>query len=184
MIIKIEETVMLSRWAYILIGDNNTGKTSFQRFLVEILCQESYARLPRNIVRDILHPRAPRRFKTLFTANRSFQEKRGEYLNPTNYIKNFFKDADICILSSHSHGTSIHDVQAMMKELESRAYNVAGVFWSNDYGHEAKSISSLNWQERLWLNNPILEREEDISSQIRGLAHDFSEMLLSKSCGR
>jgi hypothetical protein len=41
---------MISNWAYILIGDNDTGKTTFQKHLLEILCGQSYDRLPRNIV--------------------------------------------------------------------------------------------------------------------------------------
>lgn len=172
---------MFSNWAYVLIGNNNTGKTSFQRFLVEALCQESYTRLPRNIVKDIRHPRAPKQLKTLFTANRSFQEKRGEYLNPKNYIRKFFKDADICVISSHSHGSSIQDVQIMIDELKLRAYNVAGVFWSNDYGHEACMISALHWQERLWVENPILQNEEAITDQIKKQAYEFAEMLVARA---
>lgn len=172
---------MFSNWAYILIGDNNTGKTSFQKYLVEALCQETYTRLPRNIVKNITHPRAPKGLNTLFTANRSFQEKRVEYINPKNYIKNFFKDADICILSSHSHGSSIQDVQIMMEELKSRMYNVAGVFWSNDYSQESSEISKLHWQERLWINNPTLQNEEAIANQLRNVAYRFSEMLISRA---
>ena len=30
--------MMLSYWAYILIGNNDTGKTSFQKYLVSDLC--------------------------------------------------------------------------------------------------------------------------------------------------
>lgn len=172
---------MFSNWAYILIGDNNTGKTSFQRYLVEVLCQESYSRLPRNVVKDIVHPRAPKKLKTLFTANRSYQEKQSEYLNPKNYINNFFKDADICILSSHSHGTSIQDVQVMFDELKLRAYNVAGVFWSNDYGIDAQRISALPWQERLWIENPHRENEVSISNQIKSQAYEFAEMLIARA---
>ncbi|MFK2902988.1 hypothetical protein ISP17_03365 [Dyella ginsengisoli] len=175
---------MLSNWAYILIGDNNTGKTSFQRYLVEALCQETYARLPRNIVKNITHPRAPKGLSTLFTANRSYQEKRGEYINPKNYIQNFFKDADICILSSHSHGSSLQDVQIMVEELKSRMYNVAGVFWSNDYGHESRAISALQWQERFWINNPIRQNEEAISNHLREQAYRFADMLISRSHNR
>lgn len=172
---------MFSKWAYILIGDNNTGKTSFQKFLVESLCQETYLKLPTNVVKDIVHPRAPKKLKTLFTANRSYQEKRDEYLNPKNYIQNFFQDADICILSSHTHGSSIQDVQVMFEELKLRAYNVAGVFWSNDFGLEAQNISSLPWQERLWIENPLSEHKAEISSQIRQQAYEFAEMLVARA---
>lgn len=172
---------MFSNWAFILIGDNNTGKTSFQRFLVEALCDEHYNRLPRNIVKQINHPRAPRKLSTLFTANRSYQEKQTEYKSVENYFSSFFKDSDICILSSHSHGHSIQHVQKMMEELAARAYNVAGVFWSNDFGTDAKNISALPWQERLWVENPVLEVEEEIALQIRRQAYEFAELLISRA---
>lgn len=175
---------MFSNWAYILVGDNNTGKTTFQRFLVEALCQETYARLPRNVVKPIVHPRAPKKLETLFTANRSYQEKRDEYVSIENYFKNFFKDADICILSSHSHGSSSQEIQEMMEELAQRAYNVAGVFWSNDFGIESKNISKLPWQERLWIKNPILRDEDSIEKQIRHQAYEFAEILISRAYGQ
>lgn len=172
---------MISSWAYILIGDNNTGKTSFQRFLVEALCGERYDRLPRNIVKPIVHSKAPRKLATLFTANRSYQEKLEQYVSVENYFDSFFKDADICILSSHSHGRSLQHVEQMMEELAKRAYNVAGVFWSNDFGLEAKRIAGLSWQERLWIENPLLKGEEAISAQIKRCAFDFADLLIARS---
>lgn len=172
---------MFSNWAYVLIGDNNTGKTSFQRFLVQALCQKSYKRLPKNTIKEIRHPRAPQKLKTLFTANRSFQEMRVSYLSPKNYFKNFFIDADICILSSHSHGSSVGDVEAIIDELKRRGYNVAGVFWSNEFGEAASAISALPWQERLWIDNPILQKKEAISNQLKARAYDFAEMLMVRA---
>ena len=172
---------MFSSWAFILVGDNNTGKTSFQRFLVDALCGLQYDRLPRNIVKEINHPRAPKKLKTLFTTNRSYQEKMDEYQSVENYFNSFFQDADICILSSHSHLSSILHIQQMMSELAARAYNVAGVFWSNDFGVDAKQISALPWQERLWIENPHLEDDGKISEQIKKQAYEFSEILVSRA---
>ena len=172
---------MISNWAYILIGDNDTGKTTFQKHLLEILCGQSYDRLPRNIVRSITNARAPRKFETLFTANRSYQENSKEYGSVAGYFRKSFKDADVCILSSHSHGKSIDDVRQMIEALSARAYNVAGVFWSNNYGKDSQEISKLQWQERLWISNPFKKDPDVISSQIYNRASAFSEMLIEKS---
>lgn len=172
---------MFSNWAFILVGDNNTGKTSFQRYLVESLCGERYNRLPRNIVKEINHPRAPKKLKTLFTANRSYQEKITEYESVENYFNSFFKDADICILSSHSNPPSLEHIEQIMYELAARAYNVAGVFWSNDFGADAKRISALPWQERLWIENPLLENSEEIPEQIKRQAYEFAEILAARA---
>ena len=173
---------MFSNWAYIHIGDNNTGKTSFQRYIVEALCGERYSRLPRNIVKPIIHPRAPKRLVDLFTANRSFQEKRDEYKTVDNYLKAFFKDADICILSSHSHGASAEDIKAMFAGLTQRGYNVGAVFWSNAFDSSASAISAdIPWQERFWIDNPVRHKEEAIQTHIQDQAFAFSEMLVARA---
>lgn len=172
---------MFSRWCYVLVGNNDTGKTSFQRGLIAHLCDEHYDRLPRNVVKPITHPKAPRGLKTIFTANRSYQEKLGEYKTVENYFSSFFKMADVAFVSTHTHGNSLSHAEQMIAELKVRCFNVAGVFWSNDYGSDAQAISKLPWQERLWVENPILSDATLISQQIRRLAKEFSDLLLARS---
>ena len=68
---------MISSWAYILIGNNGTGKTTFQKEIIQYLCGvEEIQRLQINKVFPIRHPDAPEDFKSLFAMNRSFQEKK------------------------------------------------------------------------------------------------------------
>jgi GTPase SAR1 family protein len=172
---------MFSSWAYILVGDDKTGKTSFQRYLIEALCGEKYDRLPRNIIKNINHPRTPKALKTIFTMNRSYQEKLSEYKSVSNYFDVFFKDADICILSSHSHTDSVQHIEEMITQLKVKAYNVAAIFWSNDFETEAKKISELHWQERLWIENPFLEDELAIGEHIKKQANEFAELLISRA---
>lgn len=172
---------MISHWAYILIGDNDTGKTSFQRYLLQELCNVRYQRLPINLLSDVTHPRAPRHFQKLFTANRSYQEKAGLYGSVPGYFRGHFKDADVCVLSSHAHAPCISDVQAMIDELQSRAYNIAGVFWSNNFGAPAKAISKLNWQERMWIRNPVKTSTEKIQEQISERAKMFANLLVERA---
>lgn len=172
---------MFSSWAYILIGNNNTGKTSFQRNLVEELCGVHYKKLPRNIVKTISHPRTPRKLKTIFTSNRSYQELKREYKTVGDYFAKHFKGADICILSSHSDPASLSDVEEMIHHLKLRCYNVAGVFWSNGYDSGAETISLLPWQERLWIDNPPLAKKERVAAQLTSVAREFSELLIARS---
>src|ERR1700722_1591034 len=116
---------MISKWAYILIGENDTGKTSFQKYLIWYLCDlNKFDKLNTNLVHQINHRNSPRKLKTLFTINRSVQEKMDTYLSIDNYFYNFFCDADICILSSHSNGACINDIDSMIKELKKKYYNV------------------------------------------------------------
>ena len=120
--------------------------------------------------------------RTLFTANRSYQEKINDYKSIENYFENFVKDADIVVVSSHSHGSSITDIQQMFGQLTAKAYNVAGVFWSNDFGVDAIKISSqVPWQERLWIENPVLTDADSIKLQIRARAFEFAEILVERA---
>lgn len=171
---------MLSYWAYILIGDNDTGKTGFQKYLVSELCNQRYQRLPRNLVSEITHPRIPRGFETLSTMNRSYQEV-SQYGAVSNYFRKYFEEADICILSSHTHPPAIKQLREMIRELRLRAYNVAGVFFSNGYTKNAAKISLLNWDERLWLENPEAETEKEIQLQVERLAKEFSQLLVARA---
>lgn len=172
---------MFSHWAYILIGDNDTGKTSFQRYIISKLCNIDYQKLPANKVRNLVHPHATKSLNTIFTCNRSFQENLSEYKNVQYYFKNFFEDADICILSSHASGNCIEQIQQMIEQLSMRCYNIAAVFWSNCYNEKVQTISRLTWQERLWIDNPERKKQEDIDAQLKRIADEFSEMLINRS---
>jgi len=174
---------MFSYWAYVLIGENNTGKTSFQRHVVNYLCNKQYSRLPVNTVKTIVHPRAPKCLDTIFTCNRSYQEKSATYKSVKNYFNNpkFFKYADICFLSSHTHGNAIHEIQEIQNELRSRYFNVACIFWGNSENNDTKKIALLRWDEVFWIENPILKNTKKVDLQIQNIAKEFADMLLARS---
>lgn len=172
---------MFSYWAYILIGNDLTGKTSFQRYLVRELCGQYKARLRTNLVTAITHPAMPRGVETLSTMNRSYQEKIRQYGTVHGFFANHFKDADICILSSHTHQPSQAHIEDIIRELRLRAYNVAAVFFSNGYDTDAEQISLLDWDERLWIENPLLEKPEDIQAQLALVAVRFANLLIARA---
>jgi hypothetical protein len=174
-----ERVPMFSYWAYILVGANDTGKTHFQRSVIRHLCDVRYDRLPINVVNEVNHPRAPKAFKTLFTMNRSYQEKISLYKSVKRFFgrNKFFKDADACILSSH---LSEDDISEMITHLKRRCYNVAGVFWSNSYSRRAGDIALLPWDERLWIENPP-RRTDQVDAQLDRLADHFSQFLIARA---
>jgi hypothetical protein len=183
---------MFSKWAFILVGNDKTGKTSFQKFLIEALCNIELDRLDCDKISYIAHSCAPEKLKTIFTISRSYQERRHVYKSVEDYFKLFFQDADICILSSHSHDDSILDIEKMMHELKTKNYNVAGVFWSNCFNEDERKISALPWQERLWIKNPHIdmkqnkektkeEIEAEIKEQIKKQAYAFADILIARA---
>ena len=97
------------------------------------------------------------------------------------FSRSHFQDADICILSSHTHKPAINQLSEMIRELRLRAYNVAAVFFSNGYNNDAAEISLLDWDERLWLDNPKADTETEIKSQIEQLAKEFAQILVARA---
>lgn len=98
-----------------------------------------------------------------------------------SFFRNHFKEADICILSSHAHKPAIDHVRDMIRESRLRAYNVAAVFFSNGYDDDAAEISLLYWHERLWLDNPPVDSDAAIQSQIARLANEFAHLLIARA---
>ena len=102
-----------------------------------------------------------------------------------DFFWNDFKQADICILSSHTRKPAIGQLREMIHQLRLRACNVAVVFFSNGYNsRNAYEISALDWDERLLLDNPKKSSEEAIQSQIEELAKEFAQLLVARATHR
>lgn len=101
-----------------------------------------------------------------------------EYRTIDRYFETFFEDADVCVLSSHHEAD---DLARMIRHLRRRCYNVGGVFWSNSYGRQADREAILEWDELLWIENPVLEDGEAISDQLDRIAKEFSEFVIDRA---
>lgn len=178
---------LLSRWLFVLIGNNDSGKTSFQRHLIAYLCDSFYTRLPRDTVFQVQHPRAPRNFATLFCANRSYQEKRSENGTVENYINTLVVDADVTIVATHAGANDMQDVQDMLRFGRRKGYNVAAVFFENALSDATTDISELAWQERLLIRNPVVragdQQQEKIQEQLKLAAEQFGNLLIARTAG-
>ena len=170
---------MISRWAYILIGKNNTGKTNFQKWLIWFLCNSPKpGKLQLNLVHAVNHRDAPRKLKTLFTMNRSFQES---YKDIDDYFQHHFKETDVSILSSHSDPSSMNDIRAMITELQKKYYNVCAVFFTNSMNSDTENIATLNWKEIIRIDNPHTADKEEWEKQIENGAKYFTDMVIKKA---
>ncbi|HNU61731.1 MAG TPA: hypothetical protein PKL04_05995 [Methanofastidiosum sp.] len=169
---------MKIKWAYILIGDNNTGKTLFQKEIIYLLTSYQYERLECNI--DFIVSINSLRSKTLFVMSRSFQEKHSEYITVSNYFENYFKPCDICILSSHLIRT---DIESFIIECKKRYYNICGVFWENSISKNESDnslISSLDWNKRIIIENNITENRDTYISNIKKSSVEFCNYILTQ----
>jgi hypothetical protein len=173
---------MFSYWAYILIGNNDSGKTTFQKRLAHLLCgkERDLPRLDSNVLWPIVHPRMPKGFVSMFLIGRSYQERLSDWGDVPSFFQTQFKEASICILSSHTDGACQGHIGEMLEHLRSRRYNVAGVFFSNAFNAAAKKIALLDWDERLWVDNPNVESNR-FDEQISRRASEFVEMLVARS---
>lgn len=168
------------KWVFILLGDNDTGKTTFQKLLIEILFRHWYLKLPSNQSYPIKNS-SFRNLETIFIMGRSFQEKYNDS-EIDNFFANDFEKSDICILSSHMNDVKRNCngiITRMINKSHEKKYNVCAVFFSNaKYGN--KGVFQLPWDKRINLINRRKTTKEEIKIELKGLAEEFSGMLLKE----
>ena len=173
----IKELKMV-KWAYILIGDSRTGKTRFQKELIQHIGGDWYTKLDCNQFFDIDTRIGTRNAKKISFMNRSFQEKEQTI---QEFFDLHFAKADIAILASHLIQADITD---MIHELKSRYYNVCGVFFDNSIaanGSLNSTISSqLDWDERYYVENPKTDNGELSDYILRRSALEFAIHIFDK----
>jgi hypothetical protein len=167
---------------FILLGDDRTGKTTLQKLLIDKICNEQhYERLHTNKIFNIIHPEIKRKYKTIFFANRSYQEKLTDYKTVDNYFHSFFKQADIAFISSH---LVEDDIKLMIDNGRSLFYNVIGVFWTNSIENNGivnSQIGILNWNERLVVENTQTDNAAQIEIQLNEIADNIVVFLANRT---
>lgn len=176
---------MVSNWVFILVGNNATGKTTFQKMVAKHLCGFEIKRLDTNLVYQVVNPSVPEKLKSIFFISRSYQEKANVYSSIEDYFNNHFKKADICFLSSH---LIEDDIRQMINECHKLFYNVGGVFWRNSCEQNPeinRKISMLNWDERFVIDNQYLpgKDKEEYEKIIDSLTKEFVQMLVNRCMG-
>ena len=162
--------------AYVLLGNNNTGKTTFQKNLIEFLTGQKYERLDCNKTFEFRN--ANGEVKGIFVMSRSFQEKTDLYVDIENYFNRFFIEKEYAILSSHLETI---DICELIKQLKKKWYNVNAVFFLNSLENDRmdnKNISLLDWDSRI-----VVQNHTDLSIWQDLISHEakaFSNMLLKQ----
>ena len=170
-----------SKFIFILIGDDKSGKTTIQKLLIDKICGVEYLTLPTNKHFQITHPEIKRKFREISFANRSYQEKIDTYGSIENYFTNHFAPADICFISSH---LILNDIEQMIFQSRLRYFNVYGVFWSNSIesnGTLNSQISNLHWDERLVIDNPITTDINLMYKQLNTIADSFLTLIINRT---
>ena len=172
-------------WVFVLIGNDGTGKTTFQKCLIRALTDDNRdIRLDCNCVFNITHPSIVRKIQTLLIGNRSLQEKMpDDYHSVDDYFDRHFVDADVCLISTHLVEP---DVEKILKRCHRKLFNACAVFFSNsvDANPEGNGrISELNWDERWWVENPLIEGAEHQNRQIEAAVASFVQMLIERTRG-
>ncbi len=168
------------RYLFILIGDDKTGKTTFQKILINKLHGIQYEKLPRHQTYEVKDDILGRDYTRASYGNRSYQEKSLEYGSVENYMHNFFQAADIALIASH---LNISDIEKMIHLGKEKFYNVIGVFFSNSIALNPSTnaqISALNWDERLIIENPHATGVA-IDKQLEENADSFIQVLINRT---
>jgi hypothetical protein len=181
-----------SRWLFILVGDNRTGKTTVQTELVELLNGRRYKRLPSNEARPLTHPYFLRKFRAVFVAGRSYQELKNKP-QPLGYtsVEDYFdrkldsasSEVDLAFMASHLNDEVVRE---MIREAHRRFWNVCGVFFTNSIAanHQKNvAISELDWDERWLGENAPTSNSRKQDRQLRQVADAIVQMLMERSRG-
>lgn len=162
---------------FVLIGNNNSGKTKIQKKLIELICGEFYEKLPSNKIYDILIPNLKQKYNKIFFGNRSYQEINTEGKKVEDFFPDELKEADLVFVSSHLKKIDIDEIIFFAK---SNFYNVIGLFLYNSIDKNLdlnKEISLLNWDKRIILENYIKADESDIMKNIDNISNEIYYML-------
>jgi len=168
---------MKTKWAYILIGNDKTGKTNFQRILYSNLCLDKKERLDCNLDYKIKHLDKKEYYDRVSFMNRSFQEKSEYEKNVDVFFASFFNDKSISILSSH---LDCQTIAKMIIECKKRFFNVCGVFFSNSINLNPNlnaEISELEFNFRIIIDNPI---NDNWLSNLQTEGKLFSDYIVTK----
>ena len=172
----------MTKWAYVLVGNDRTGKTTFQKMILEHITGSYIDPLHCNLVFDLAAMRSgSRNTHNISLMSRSYQEQKKEYVSIGNFFASFFKDADIAILSSHLYQ---QDIKEMIHELKKRFFNVAGVFFENSIAKDSEKnseIALLEWDERNFIMNPITESKNIYKQYLRKSGAEFTYQILNKN---
>ncbi|MPT35561.1 MAG: hypothetical protein E2604_10865 [Flavobacterium sp.] len=168
---------------FVLIGNDKTGKTTFQKRLIEKLHGITYESLKCNKAYNVKEDLLDSPFKISY-ANRSYQEKSGDYGGTVDkyFSDNHFNPTDVAVISSHLNKQDVEDILRNGKE---RFYNVIGVFFTNSITTNLSmnaQISALNWDERLVVENPHASGAL-IDKQLNENADSFADLLIKRIKG-
>lgn len=165
---------------FVLIGNDKTGKTTFQKRLIEKLHGITYTKLECNNAYNVKPELIDNKHLKISYANRSYQEKSGDYGGTVdNYFAKHFNPMDIAVISSH---LDRNDVEDILRNGKQKFYNVIGVFFTNSIMINPDinaDISALNWDERLIVENPFASGSL-IDKQIDENADSFAKILVSR----
>jgi len=168
------------KYLFVLIGNDKTGKTTFQKKLIENLHGLTYDRLDRNNSFLLKSDNAEPDDVRISYISRSYQESAEEYGTIENYFNNFFNQQDVAVVSSH---LNVKQIESIIEHGKRKFYNVVAVFFTNSIMQSPAvnaDISALNWDERLIVDNPFVNGNELIDKQLAAAAKSFAKHLIEK----
>lgn len=194
-----------SKWMFLLIGDNETGKTTIQKALIELLNGGVYDRLPSNQAYDVTHPCFLKKCRRFFVGGRSYQElltkdentNKGE--NTYTSVEQYFErridpavlptipavppNVDLGFIASHLDGIVIDE---MIRHAHRRFWNVGGIFLTNSLAANPQvnaAISELPWDERWVAENAPSYDSGTQNRQLRRVAEAIVQLLIERTRG-
>ncbi|TGM97301.1 hypothetical protein [Leptospira dzoumogneensis] len=172
---------MRRKYSYILLGNGDIGKTTFQKYLLEIVAGKSYTKLSTGRVHSICLRSGLKNYEKIFVLGRSWQEIKERFRKVADLFTRSEggDESDIAILSSHLVAQDIMDI---INEAKLNLYKCIGVVFSNAYEKSEtkfKDILELPWTEIVRIENPTVQ-DESWKENLFNEAIEFSNYILNK----
>jgi len=192
-----------SKWMFVLIGNSDTGKTTIQKAVIELLNGRAFKALPSNQAYDVTHPCFLRKCRRFFVAGRSYQELLGNGDNPYTSVAEYFErridpvaldpvapPLDLSFISSHLDKTAIDldktAIAQIIQQAHRRFWNVCAIFLTNSLATDPQlnaAISELPWDERWVAENAPTDDSATQHHQLRQVAGAIIQLLIERTRG-
>ncbi len=136
---------------YILLGDDKSGKTTFQKYLIEELLGIKYDRMQSDLLINIGHTKC--KYHSIYFIGRSIQERDKVHQNIKKHVNQVMQYQDACFFFS-SH-LVYDDIIKLFNSIKVWTDNITFIYLTNNkYPFLEKLIDETKVRQHYVLINP------------------------------
>ena len=140
---------------YILLGDDKSGKTTFQKYLIEELLGIKYSRMQSDLVLDVRHTKC--KYPYIYFIGRSIQERNKVHENIEKHVNQVMQCEDTCFFLS-SHIVVYDDIRKLVSAIKAWTDNITFIYLiNNKYTFLNKLVKETRVRQHYTLLTPYTQ---------------------------